>query len=292
MKYVYTSGKKLLEICNREKIKISKAAILRECEMTGCTEDMIYHNFRKVIKIMRNGTREALEKGNDCKGWIIGGEAEALDAQQKAGKNICGTVVSNAIKYAMGVLQVNCSMGKIVATPTAGSSGVLPGALFALQEEHGFSDKQIMDAVLNASAIGVIITRNANVAGAEGGCQAEVGSASAMTASAIVELFGGTPEQSLIAASYALQNLLGLVCDPIGGLVEAPCQGRNAIGTTGALIAAEIALAGVSIAVPFDETVEAMRQVGNYLPPELRETAKGGIAITPSACKLCKKFKN
>lgn len=190
----------------------------------------------------------------------------------------------------MGVLQVNASMGLIVATPTAGSSGVLPGAIFALKEEYHFNDKQIMNAVLNASAIGAIIMRNANVSGAEGGCQAEVGSASAMTASAIVELFGGTPKQSLIAASYALQNLLGLVCDPIGGLVEAPCQGRNAIGATGAFVAAEIALAGIGCVVPFDETVEAMRKVGNSLAPELRETAKGGVAITPTACEKCKQF--
>lgn len=291
MKYIFKSGQSLLEICNQYNIPISKATVLRECELSQIEEPDVYNQFKKVLNIMRDSVAESLSQDNKCKGWIIGGESKKLELLRNEKKNICGDTISKAIAYSMGVLEVNASMGKIVATPTAGSSGVLPGALFALQEEYKFSDDQIVDVILNAAAIGVIITRNANVSGAEGGCQAEVGSASAMTASAIVELFGGTPQQSLDAASFAIQNLLGLVCDPVAGLVESPCQARNAIGATGAFVAAEIALANITSFSPFDETVEAMQQVGNHLPTELRETAKGGMAITPTACKFCKKFK-
>ena len=175
-------------------------------------------------------------------------------------------------------------MGLIVAAPTAGSSGIVPGLLLALQEEYHFSDSQILDALFNAGAIGYLAMRNATVAGAVGGCQAEVGVASAMAASAAVELMGGSPVQCLEAASTVLMNMLGLVCDPIGGLVECPCQGRNAAGAANALTAAEIALSGVRQLIPFDEMLDAMYAVGRRLPQELRETAMGGCAVTPSGC--------
>lgn len=186
----------------------------------------------------------------------------------------------------MAVLEVNASMGLIVAAPTAGSSGVLPGILMALQEEKGFSDEELYSGLLNASAVGYILMRNASVSGAEAGCQAEVGAASAMAASAIVELMGGTPKQCLSAAVHAMSNLLGLVCDPIAGLVEAPCQTRNAIGVANAITSAELALAGVEHPIPFDEMAESMYHVGKSLPFELRETAMGGCAGTPTGCKL------
>ena len=171
-------------------------------------------------------------------------------------------MVSKDIAYAVGVLEVNASMGLIVAAPTAGSSGVIPGTLCALQEQYGFTDDEICQALFNAAAIGYLITRNATTAGAEGGCQAEVGSASAMAASAAVELFGGTPRQCMDAASFAMVNILGLVCDPIGGLVENPCQNRNAMGASNALISAELSLAGVKSITPIDETIGVMYAVG------------------------------
>ena len=187
----------------------------------------------------------------------------------------------------MGVLEVNASMGLIVAAPTAGSSGVIPGVFCALQEEYDFSDEQIVKALFTTGAIGYLITRNATVAGAEGGCQAEIGAAAAMAAGGAVELFGGTPAQVLSAASSVIGTMLGLVCDPIGGLVEAPCQKRNAVGASNALVCAEMTLAGVDNLIPFDEMVDVLYKVGRSLPYELRETALGGIAATPTACQLC-----
>ena len=173
----------------------------------------------------------------------------------------------------MAVLEVNASMGLIVAAPTAGSSGVVPGVLMALKEEKGLSDEILYKGLLNAGAVGYLLMRNASVSGAEAGCQAEVGAASAMAASAVVEIMGGTPEQCLAAASLSISNLLGLVCDPIAGLVESPCQSRNAVGVANAITSAELALAGVIHPIPFDEMAEAMYRVGKSLPFELRETA-------------------
>lgn len=220
-------------------------------------------------------------------GGLIGGESKKLFLHQASGKGICGELLEKAITYAMATLETNASMGVIVASPTAGSAGIVPGLLLALQETYDLSDEQIKQGLYNASAIGYLAMRNATVAGAVGGCQAEVGIASAMAASATVELMGGSPEQSLAAASTVLMNMLGLVCDPVGGLVEYPCQNRNAAGVANATIAAEIALSGVRQLIPFDEMLEAVYTVGKRLPAELRETALGGCATTPSACAAC-----
>ena len=220
-------------------------------------------------------------------GGLIGGEARKLNAHRMKGKDICGSVLGLGITYAMGVLEVNASMGLIVAAPTAGSSGIVPGLLLALQDEYHISDERLVDALFNAGAIGYLAMRNATVAGAVGGCQAEVGVASAMAASAAVELMGGTPEQSLGAASTVLMNMLGLVCDPVSGLVEYPCQNRNAAGVANALIAAEMALSGIKQLIPLDEMIAAMYSVGKRMPAELRETALGGCASTPTGCGMC-----
>ena len=198
-----------------------------------------------------------------------------------------GLIPAGAIAYAMAVLETNASMGRIVAAPTAGSSGVLPGVLLALQRTRGLSDGDLARGLAAAAAIGYLSTRNATVSGAEGGCQAEIGSAAAMAAAASVELMGGAPAQCLDAASNALTNMMGLVCDPIAGLVEEPCQKRNAAGAAVALVSAQIALAGIGNLVDFDQTVEAMRKVGRTLPFELRESALGGIAAAPTACAYC-----
>jgi L-serine dehydratase len=178
-------------------------------------------------------------------------------------------------------------MGCIVATPTAGSAGVLPGVLLALQVHRNVSDGRIKQALATCAAIGSIIARNASVSGAEGGCQAEVGSAAAMAAAAAVELAGGAAVQSIYSAANTLMSLMGLVCDPVGGLVEVPCQKRNATAALVALASAQIALAGVNNAITFDDAVAAMDAVGRSLPFELRESALGGIAAVPSACQAC-----
>ena len=243
---------------------------------------------RKAYSIMKGSVKKPMEEDIVSMGGMIGGESKKLHTLRNEGKNLCGSLVSKAIAYAMGVLEVNASMGLIVAAPTAGSSGVIPGVLCSVQEEYGFSDEEIVQALFNAGGIGYLITRNATTAGAEGGCQAEVGSASAMAASAVVELFGGTPRQCMDAASLAIVNILGLVCDPIGGLVENPCQNRNAMGASNALVAAELVLAGIKSITPIDETIEVMYAVGKSIPSELRETSMGGLAIAKSACETCR----
>lgn len=243
-----------------------------------------------ALNIMRESAYTPIRRPQRSIGGLIGGEAKLLRKHKNAGQDICGGVLSNAITYAMAVLEVNTSMGLIVAAPTAGSSGIVPGLLLALQEEYHISEERLIQALFNAGAIGYLAMRNATVAGAVGGCQAEVGVASAMAASAAVELMDGNPKECLNAASTVLMNLLGLVCDPLGGLVECPCQSRNAAGVSIALCAAEMALSGVPQIIPFDEMLDTMYQVGKKLPPELRETALGGCAATPTGCRFAKQL--
>ncbi len=285
----FTSGQVLIKICDEKNIAISEAMILRETEYLDSNRYEAWGKMEHSWSIMKDSAKRALKGDIVSMGGLIGGEAAKINRRRLAGyTTVCGTIMSKAIAYAMGVLEVNGSMGLIVAAPTAGSSGVLPGAFLAIQEEMGYPDEVIIRALFNAGAVGYLIAYNATVAGAEGGCQAEVGSASAMAASAVTELMGGTPRQCLYAASGAIANLLGLICDPIGGLVEAPCQQRNAMGVSNALISAEIALSSIQNIVPFDETVAVMYNVGRSMPHELRETALGGLASAPSACSRCR----
>ena len=284
----FINGAQLLDYCEKNNKKISEAMFEREVTHLEADPERTMEKMRKAYSIMKGSVKKPLEEDIISMGGMIGGESKKLHELRSAGKNLCGSTVSKAIAYAMGVLEVNASMGLIVAAPTAGSSGVIPGVLCTIQEEYGFSDEEIVQALFNAGGIGYLITRNATTAGAEGGCQAEVGSASAMAASAVVELMGGTPRQCMDAASLAIVNILGLVCDPIGGLVENPCQNRNAMGASNALVAAELVLAGIKSITPIDETIEVMYAVGKSLPSELRETSMGGLAVAPSACETCR----
>lgn len=288
----FTNGNKLLEICKSENIKISEAMIRREAELFSLDKQEIADKMKSRFYVMRESVEEAKNGERDMLGGYIGGESRAM-LSGIAERGALGGVISLASAYAMGVIEVNASMGRIVAAPTAGSSGVLSGILVALSEKYGFTDDELTLALFNAGAVGYLISRNATVAGAEGGCQAEVGAASAMAASAVCELFGGTPEQCLCAAADAISNILGLVCDPIGGLVETPCQKRNAMGVANAVICAEIALSssGAPI-VPFDEVVAVMKNVGESMPAQLRETSLGGLAASPSAKKAVPRCKN
>lgn len=289
----FYNGQELLKKCHEESLSISGLMKLREITNTHLTEDEVNKKLETALQIMKNAAHKPIDQPIKSIGGLIGGEAKKLSDHAAQGRNICGPVLSKAIAYSMAILEVNASMGLIVAAPTAGSAGVLPGVLLALRDEHNLSDETLYKGILNASAIGYLLMRNASVAGAEAGCQAEVGAASAMAASAVVEMMGGTPEMSLAAATFALSNLLGLVCDPIAGLVESPCQSRNAIGVANALVSAELVLSGIHHHVPFDEMAEAMLHVGRSLPFELRETAMGGCAGTPTGCSLgcniCKK---
>ena len=251
----FTNGAELLEYCEKEHKKISEAMFERETTFLEQDPEKTREKMEKAWAIMQASTKKPLKENIVSMGGMIGGESRKLHTLRENKKNLCGDVVSKAIAYAVGVLEVNASMGLIVAAPTAGSSGVIPGVCCSLQENYGFTDEEICQALFNAAAVGYLITRNATTAGAEGGCQAEVGAASAMAASAAVELFGGTPAQCLDAASFAIVNILGLVCDPIGGLVENPCQNRNAMGASNALISAELSLAGIRSITPIDETI-------------------------------------
>jgi len=287
----FINGKTLLDVCKKENALISEAMLQRESELFGTSVEENKEKMRASLCAMRESIRIAMDEKLDILGGYIGGESRAY-TEMLDKKRPLGGMISRAAAYAMGVIEVNASMGRIVAAPTAGSSGVLAGTLIAAEKEFGFSEDELVMALFNAAAVGYIISRNATVAGSEGGCQAEVGAASAMTASALCELLGGTPEMCLAAAGDAISNILGLVCDPIGGLVEAPCQKRNAMGVANAVISAEIALATNYTLIQFDDVIKVMKQVGASIPYQLRETALGGLASVQnvpkkSACDAC-----
>lgn len=283
----FKNAKELLALCQKKKLPISEVMRQREILLDETTAEIVDQRMDRVLEIMKDAAFSPIKDPVISMGGLIGGEARRLCEFHDLGKSLCGDVLGKGITYAMATLETNASMGLIVASPTAGSAGIVPGMMLALQEVYGFSDKKIRQALFNAGAIGYLAMRNATVAGAVGGCQAEVGIASAMAASAAVELLGGTPLQCTYAASTVLMNMLGLVCDPVGGLVEYPCQNRNAAGVSNALIAAEMSLAGIPQFIPLDEMIDAMYTVGKKLPAELRETALGGCAATPSACEKC-----
>ena len=283
----FKNAKELLALCQEKKLPISEVMRQREILLGETTAEIVDQRMDRVLEIMKDAAFSPIKDPVISMGGLIGGEARRLCEFHDLGKSLCGNVLGKGITYAMATLETNASMGLIVASPTAGSAGIVPGMMLALQEVYGFSDKKIRQALFNAGAIGYLAMRNATVAGAVGGCQAEVGIASAMAASAAVELLGGTPLQCTYAASTVLMNMLGLVCDPVGGLVEYPCQNRNAAGVSNALIAAELSLAGIPQFIPLDEMIDAMYTVGKKLPAELRETALGGCAATPSACEKC-----
>ena len=265
----FKNAKELLALCQKKKLPISEVMRQREILLGETTAEIVDQRMDRVLEIMKDAAFSPIKDPVISMGGLIGGEARKLCEFHDLGKSLCGNVLGKGITYAMATLETNASMGLIVASPTAGSAGIVPGMMLALQEVYGFSDKKIRQALFN------------------GGCQAEVGIASAMAASAAVELLGGTPLQCTYAASTVLMNMLGLVCDPVGGLVEYPCQNRNAAGVSNALIAAEMSLAGITQFIPLDEMIDAMYTVGKKLPAELRETALGGCAATPSACEKC-----
>lgn len=281
----FRSAEELLEICKNEGIPVSKVMLEREISCGGMSAEAAERKMEKALSIMKASVRKAFTDPQPSMSGLLNGEAKKVELYEKK-HPLCGSLTSRIIQYTMAVLEVNASMGVIVAAPTAGSSGVLPGTLIALQEEHGMSDELLCEGLFNAAAVGYLLTRNASVSGAEAGCQAEIGAASAMTASAVTEMMGGTPDMCLQAASMAISNLLGLVCDPVAGLVEIPCQSRNVTGALNALACAEIALSGVPCYIPFDQMAEAMLKVGRGLPSELRETAMGGCAATPAGCSM------
>ena len=286
--YDFRNAAELLSLCDKYSMSISELMLQREMELGNVSWQLVMENVDECLRVMDGATKRAGEDPVPSMGGLIGGEARKLRSLP-ADKCVLGRSLHKAVIYALAVAETNASMGVIVAAPTAGAAGILPAALLALFEDKDISMDGLRMALINASAIGYIITRNGSVSGAEAGCQAEVGSASAMAASAVTEMLGGTPEQCCHAASIALSNLLGLVCDPVRGLVEVPCQTRNTAGVACAYTAAEIALADIPFAVPLDEMIAIVYDVGRKMPESLRETGLGGCAAAPSVCANCGK---
>lgn len=282
--YQFRNGIELINLCENNLKDIAEVVILAEVEESDKSYDEIWGMMQENYKVMQNAIKEGLSPHIKSMGGLVGGNAYKLNKQAYS-QNISGKIIIKAASYALAVTEVNAAMGQVVAAPTGGASGVVPGVIVALQEEQALTEEIAIKGLFVAAAIGKIIATNATLSGAEGGCQAEIGSASAMAASAAVYMYGGSPEASLEAAALALKSTLGLVCDPVAGLVEVPCSKRNATGTAIALMCGDMALAGINSFIPFDEMVEAMYRVGLLISPCLRETAEGGCAITPTALK-------
>lgn len=282
----YKNIEMLLDLCKVHNLKISEVAIKNTSKSMEISEEEVYSKMLDNLNIMKQSIKDGLKENLKSVSGLTGGGAFKLKKVVDDKKNITGSLMGEIIYSALSTAEVNACMGRIVAAPTAGSCGILPACLIALQNHYNFTDKEIVYALINASAVGKIISNNATVSGAEGGCQAECGSASAMIAAGITELFGGTPQMCADSAAQALKSHLGLVCDPVAGLVEEPCVIRNASSATIAITSAEITLAGIKSLIPLDEVIEAMLRVGNQMAPELKETALGGIAICKTAKSL------
>jgi len=283
--------REIIDYAVAQNTTFAEMMIHEEMELKGISRDEVRALMKQNLDVMR----EALEKGLSGDGvksvtGYTGHDAVKLDRYNEDYHALSGHDMVEALKGAISTNEVNAAMGIICATPTAGSSGTIPGILFKLEKTHGLTEAQMIDFLFAAALCGKIIANNASVAGAIGGCQAEVGSASAIAAAAAVEIFGGTPEESGHAMALAISNLLGLVCDPVAGLVEIPCVMRNAIGSGNGLISADLALAGIKSRIPVDEVIEAMDRVGRNLPASLRETGLGGLAGTPTGEAIKKKI--
>jgi L-serine dehydratase len=285
-----SNGKELIEICNEKSIPIWEYSILEEIEKSECDRKTVIDRMRSALHVMMNSSTYAQDNSVRSVSGLIGGDAYKIKQYADRGKTLTGDFMNRAMARALSSSEVNASMGRIVACPTAGSCGILPAAVLSAGEKLDKTEEQLINALFTAAGVGIIIAKNATLAGAEGGCQAECGSAAAMASAAVVEMMGGSPEQALSAAAIVIKNVLGLVCDPVAGLVEVPCAKRNIAGTVSALTTADLVMSGVYSKIPFDEVVWAMYKVGRQLPSELRETALGGIAITPTALKYKKEI--
>lgn len=283
---MYLYAKDLIEACKRNDKRIADLVLEKESEETERSIADIRADLLIIWEVMEESATEATLTPTFSLSGLTGGNAPKVQNYAQ-GDTYCGSFVTQGMAHALSVSECNANMGRIVAAPTAGASGIVPAALLTAKHRFHLSIDDIIDGLAVASAVGGIIATNATVSGAEGGCQVECGSAAAMAAAALVCLRGGSPEAAFEAAGFALISVMGLVCDPIGGLVEFPCALRNASGVVNALSSADLALAGVLSVVPFDEVVEAMYRVGQALPYTLRETALGGLAVTPSAQSAC-----
>ncbi|MDQ6596923.1 L-serine ammonia-lyase, iron-sulfur-dependent, subunit alpha [Bacillus salipaludis] len=275
----------LLELANSQNKKISEIMIEQEVTVTGRSREEVIAFMDRNLRVMEEAVERGI-KGVKSHSGLTGGDAVLLQAYIQKGNFLTGETVLDAVSKAVATNEVNAAMGTICATPTAGSAGVVPGTLFALKNKLNPTREQMVAFLFTAGAFGFVVANNASISGAAGGCQAEVGSAAGMAAAAIVEMAGGTPDQCAQAMAITLKNMLGLVCDPVAGLVEVPCVKRNAMGAANAMVAADMALAGVTSRIPCDEVIDAMYKIGQNMPTALKETAQGGLAATPTGRKL------
>ncbi|TLS37328.1 L-serine ammonia-lyase, iron-sulfur-dependent, subunit alpha [Pseudalkalibacillus caeni] len=276
----------LVELAESKNIPISEVMILQEMEFRGKTREEVIKTMETNLDVMEKAVERGINEDVRSHSGLTGGDALLLQEYLKTGKALAGDILLDAVSKAMATNEVNAAMGTICATPTAGSAGVVPGTLFAIKEKVNPTREQMVRYLFASGAFGFVVANNASISGAAGGCQAEVGSATGMAAAAIVELMGGTPEQSADAMAIALKNMLGLVCDPVAGLVEVPCVKRNAMGASNAITAADMALAGIKSRIPCDEVIDAMYKIGQSMPNTLKETAQGGLAATPTGRAL------
>lgn len=278
--------KELAALSAQRGASIGEVMIEEQCAESGRPRDEEVRKMAEYWAVMKEAVRRGLTEDTTSRSGLTGGDAKRVMAHLEGGGAALGGEACRAMAYALAVSEVNASMGRIIATPTAGSCGIIPGVFASAQERFGWDDEAMTRGLFAAGAIGYVIANNSFVSGAEGGCQAEVGSAIGMAAGALTELRGGTPEQAVHAVGLALKNTLGLICDPVGGLVEVPCIVRNGFGAVTALAASDMALAGVRSVIPSDEVIQVMLEVGLGMPEKHRETAKGGLAQTPTGKKI------
>lgn len=279
----------VIEVCTKKKISIAEYTIQEECKLSETSREDIIEGMRENLKVMMDSAQEAMDREVISISGLIGGDATKLKKYYEQNETLCGDFIVKAMARALSCSEVNAAMGRIVAAPTAGSCGIIPAAIITAGEKLKKTEDEMITALFTASGVGVIIAKNATMAGAEGGCQAECGSAAAMAAAAVVEMMGGTPQMAFDAGAMVIKNVEGLVCDPIAGLVEIPCAKRNVAGVVNALTMADVAMAGVESKIPFDDTITSMYKIGKGLPSELRETAMGGLAVTPCGLRLKEK---
>lgn len=282
--------KQLAEVCAAEGLTIAEVMLADQSHESGKSPEYVFEKMRAYYQIMKEAVAKGLTEDTTSRSGLTGKDAQRVASYLTTTEASLGEEACKAMAYALAVSEVNASMGRIIATPTAGSCGIIPGVFISSQQRFGWEDDHLVKGLLCAGAIGYVIANNSFVSGAEGGCQAEVGSAIGMAAGALVELRGGTPEQAMHAVGLALKNTLGLICDPVGGLVEIPCIVRNGFGAVNAMAAADMALAGVRSVIPSDEVVQVMYEVGMAMPEKHRETAKGGLAQTPTGRKIMKEL--
>lgn len=281
----FSSAQALLLLCQERTCSLAEAALQREHANSGVSLDASLGRMERYFEVMQASVRAGLTIEHPSPSGLSGGDAGRLYSYSKNADSLLGPSLARTTAYGFAVLEHNAQFGRIVATPTAGSAGIVPACLLSLQETRGITTAQAARALFTSAAVGIVIGSQAPFSGARGGCQAEVGSASSMAAAAIVECVGGTPAQALDAAAFALMNTLGMVCDPIGGYVEVPCVSRNGMFAVHAFVAATMALAGVRCVVPLDDVVIAMRDIGRRMPRSLKETSQAGLATTPTGLK-------